>query len=81
VEVDGRKMKCWWMDVPLYVAAVGGLASGLILSAGGNTIGIAVIAVAGVFLMAARYSSSDYASSTDPDYDSESTLLKVLREI
>ena len=74
-------MKCWWMDVPLYVAAVGGLAGGLVLAAGGNTIGIAVIAVAGVFLMAARYSSSDCASSSDPEYDSEGTLLQVLRQI
>jgi hypothetical protein len=74
-------MKCWWIDVPLYVAAVSGLACGLVLAAGGDTMGIAAMAVAGVFLIAARYSSSDYQSSSDPEYDSESTLLQVLRQI
>jgi hypothetical protein len=74
-------MQCWWIDVPLYVAAVGGLACGLVLAAGGDTIGIAAMAVAGVFLIAARYSSSDYESTSGPEYDSESTLLQVLRKI
>ena len=74
-------MKCWWIDVPLYVAAVGGLACGLVLAAGGDTMGIAAMAVAGVFLMAARYSSSDYESSSGPEYDSEGTLLQVPKQI
>ena len=74
-------MKCWWIDVPLHIAAVGGLACGLVLAAGGDTMGVAVMAVAGVFLIAARYSSSDYESSSDPEYDSESTLLEVLKQI
>ena len=72
-------MESWWIDVPLYVAAAGGLACGLVLAAGGDAMGIAVTAVAGVFLMAARYSSSDYES--DPEYDSEGTLLQVLKQI
>ena len=74
-------MKCWWIDVPLHMAAVGGLACGLVLALGSDIVGIAVMAVAGVFLMAARYSSSDCASSSDPEYDSEGTLLQVLRQI
>ena len=74
-------MESWWIDVPLYVAAAGGLACGLVLAAGGNAIGIAAMAVAGVFLIAARYSSSDYESTSDSEYDSESTLLEVLRQI
>ena len=65
----------------MYVAAVSGLACGLVLAVACYITGIAAMAVAGVFLIAARYSSSDYESSSDPEYDSESALLQVLRQI
>jgi len=79
--VDDSEMRCWWIDVPLHIATAGGLACGLVLAAGGDTMGVAVMAVAGVFLAAARYSSSDYDSSADPESDHESTLLQVLRQV